>query len=246
VKRSSLTIRQSIRDKGKLWIPARLVIEEDGLTLTSIDGSRMIKPRRLLWREPNKFQVSGVDERTRVQRILLRFKTVEGASQASDLLKDELSVVVEPLPKPPEEIQVELQVLYSLRDMISATIRMGVGLVLLVGLVGSLSNQSIGEIATFIAILFLGYLIVPGLLVLAMMRRKFKTWLRFEPGVVYLKTNLTTISPRSIAWENATTVSVKSRGSKMRLQFLSSVDAVRAVQLLKERFPSLEQTSIAY
>ena len=222
------------------------MIGESRLKLESIDGNREIRPRRLVWQEPNKFLLSGVDERTRVQRILLRFKTAEAASHVADLLKEELSVVVEPLPKPAEEIQVELQFIYSLADIIPATIRIMVGILFLVGLVIFLSNEGVGEIGTFFGVLILGYLFGPALMILALMRRKMKTWLRFEPSGVILKTNWTSISPRSLVWESATSILVKSRGSKMRIQFLSSSDAARAVQMLRERFPELEQTNIAY
>jgi len=222
------------------------VIGESRLKLESIDGNREIRPRRLVWQEPNKFLLSGVDERTRVQRVLLRFKTADVASQVADLLKEELSVVVEPLPKPAEEIQVELQFIYSLADIIPATIRIMFGILFLVGLVIFLSNEGVGEIGTFFGVLILGYLFGPALMILALMRRKMKTWLRFEPSGVILKTNWTSISPRSLVWESATSILVKSRGSKMRIQFLSSSDAARAVQMLRERFPELEQTNIAY
>lgn len=200
----------------------------------------------MVWQEPNKFLVSGVDGRTRVQRILLRFKTADVANQVAGLLKEDLSVVVEPLPKPAEEIQIELQFIYSLADIIPATIRIMFGILFLVGLVIFLSNESVGEIGIFFGVLILGYLFGPALIILALMRRKMKTGLRFEPTGVVLKTNWTSISPRSIAWESATSILVKSRGAKLRIQFLSSSDAARAVQMLRERFPKLEQTNIAY
>src|SRR5437879_13559945 len=80
-KRSSLTLRQTIRakDKGKLWIPARLSIADDKIVVTTDDGTREIRPRRLSWQEPNKFLLSGVDRNSNVQRILLRFKTTDNA-----------------------------------------------------------------------------------------------------------------------------------------------------------------------
>src|SRR5207245_3506416 len=80
-KRSSLTLRQTIRakDKGKQWIPTSLSIADDKIVVTTDDGTREIRPRRLSWQEPNKFRCAGVDRNSHVQWILLRLKTTDYA-----------------------------------------------------------------------------------------------------------------------------------------------------------------------
>ena len=75
------------------------------------------RPRRLVWKGPDRFLLVGLTKSSELQRSFLRFKTAGEASRAASTIRETWLVVEEPL-VPVEEIEVQVRVLYSLGQFV--------------------------------------------------------------------------------------------------------------------------------
>src|SRR5216117_4102599 len=79
-KRSWFTVREVLSAAthgGRLWTPATVVLGENWVQVVTSDGSFELRPRRLVWTEPNCFRVTGLSRGLAFRRSYLRFKTPE-------------------------------------------------------------------------------------------------------------------------------------------------------------------------
>jgi hypothetical protein len=91
-KRSWFTVRGSLRGTrsiGSLWIPATVSIEEDTVRVSTGDGVREFRPRGFIWNGPETIVVSGLDSRTHLTRVILKFGNSDDAHRASESLTKE-------------------------------------------------------------------------------------------------------------------------------------------------------------
>ena len=175
---------------------------------------------------------------------MVRFKTSEEAKGVAEMVESIFGVVAQSLPVQPEEIPVELRTTYSILLIVLAASRIGIGLLVLIGLVLLVVHGDVGYLGSLFVILILGYLFIPAFITLGLMRRRSTGWLKFETRTVTLRTRNDwnpMRSPTRISWTGPTSISYRSLGSKMELWFQSSTDALRAVALLHDRFPNMKE-----
>src|SRR5438034_9011518 len=117
-KRSRFTIREVLSAAthgGRLWTPSSVVLGENRVRVLTSGGSLDLRPRRLVWTEPNSFRLTGLSRSLAFRRSYLRFKSPEEASLAASIIKRSSSVLEEPL-VPVEEFPVEFRLLLSAKD----------------------------------------------------------------------------------------------------------------------------------
>src|SRR5436309_12335080 len=98
-KRSRFTIREVLSAAthgGRLWTPATVVLGENWVQVVTSDGSFELRPRRLVWTEPNCFRVTGLSRGLAFRRSYLRFKSPEEASRAASIIKQNSTVLEVP------------------------------------------------------------------------------------------------------------------------------------------------------
>src|SRR5438034_9308088 len=79
-KRSGFTIREVLStetDGVRLWTPTSVVLGENRVRVLTSEGSLELRPRRLVWTEPNSFRVTGLSRGLAFRRSYLRFKSPE-------------------------------------------------------------------------------------------------------------------------------------------------------------------------
>src|SRR5213083_646250 len=114
-KRSRFTIREVLSAAthgGRLWTPASVVLGENRVCVLTSEGSLELRPRRLVWTEPNSFRVTGLSTGLTFRRSYLRFKSPEEASRAASIIKQNSTVLEEPW-VPVEEFPVQFRLLFS-------------------------------------------------------------------------------------------------------------------------------------
>ncbi len=149
--------------------------------------------------------------------------------------------------QPAQEIQVRIRPFYSLGMTSVVMLRISIGAFVLLGFLALLLHGNIGPVGNSIAILILGYLFLPAILFMAMVRREYDAVLRFETKIIAVKTktswNALTV-PSELQMEGPLTIILKLGLAKRKFLFRSSTDATTAAQLIKERFPTLRETNI--
>ena len=245
----SLTLRQTIRakDKGKLWISARLSIADDKIVVTTDDGAREIRPRRLYWLEQNKFLLSGIDTNSRIQRLLLRFKTPTDAERAVEAIRDAFPSVQERRPAEKEDIEVLASLLISTKAILPV-----VFFIVLFEMIGFIPIVLSGTINLGVVVSGLFLLSICVLLWFAInrIRKPARKLLRFVEESVMLvdRYGERELVPENILWKTAESFVLEEKvfRTKLLLTFSSSSEAARVVQMIRERFPELAQTNIAH
>ena len=209
------------------------------------DGTREIRPRRLSWQEQDKFLLSGVDRNSHVQRVLLRFKTTADAERAGKTIRDAFPLVLEHHPAQKEDIEVMASFL------ISTKAAMPFFFIIIIWGLFALIPFLLAE-ATILGVVLSGLFVLAMSafvwLVLARSRRPVKKLLRFvEDSVMLVDGNgEQELVPENFAWKTSESfvLGQKIFRTKVLFTFTSSSEAARAVQMIRERFPTLEQTNI--
>src|SRR5213592_439934 len=204
-KRSRFTIREVLSAAthgGRLWTPATVVLGENWVQVVTSDGSFELRPRRLVWTEPNCFRVTGLSRGLAFRRSYLRFKSPEEASRAASIIKQNSSVLEEPW-VPVEEFPVQLRLLLSAKYVIALVyvsfVSFVVGLFLLLAL-GALGN--IGLVAgTVVLIVYVG---LPFWAMLVKARRSIQGWIRFQAKYITVRSLDLPIPvyPETIEWKS--------------------------------------------
>src|SRR5437867_9674504 len=201
-KRSWFTIREVLSAAthgGRLWTPVSVVLGENRVRVLTNEGSIELRPRRLVWTEPNSFRVTGLSRRLAFRRSYLRFKSPEEASRAASVIKQNSSVLEERL-VPVEEFPVEFRLLLSARYVIALVyvlfVSLAVGLFLLLAL-GALGN--IGLVAgTMVLIVYMG---LPFWAMLVKTKRSVQGWIRFQDKSITVRSlDWIPLYPETIEW----------------------------------------------
>ncbi len=190
------------------------------------------------WKGPDRFSVTGLDERQRLNRVFLRFETADDASQAASTLKGTSGVIEEPLVRV-EEVQVQARFLYT-----------ATGLVVLAYAI--FSRLFIVGLFTFILFSALGLAaVVPeGLLILylAMLlwrilakRKQTTAFLRFEGKslAVHSGSNWIPVNPKSIKWKDAKTLVFSGRSMKVEVFLATEDEAFKVVERMRSTFSGI-------
>jgi len=201
----------------------------------------------LSWQEQNKFLLSGVDKNTRVHRVLLRFKTAADAELAGQALREVSPLVLERRPAQKEDIEVMASFLISTKEIVPFFF------VIVIWGLFALIPFLLAE-ATILGVVMSGLFVLAMSaflwLVLARGRRPGRKLLRFvEDSVMLVDGNgEQELLPENLEWKTSESfvLGEKIFRPKVLLKFTSASEAARAVQMLRERFPKLEQTNIAY
>jgi len=189
--------------------------------------------------------LSGVDKNTRVHRVLLRFKTAADAELAGQALREVSPLVLERRPAQKEDIEVVASFLISTRAVLPFFLI--IVLWALLALIPFLSAQAaiLGVVLSGLLALAMSAFLW---LVLARARRPGRKLLRFvEDSVVLVDGNgEQELVPDNLEWKTSESFALgeKIPRTKILFTFTSSSEAARAVQMLRERFPELEQTNI--
>src|SRR5213592_4540388 len=120
-KQSRFTIREVLStatDGGRLWTPTSVVRSKNRVRVLTSEGSLELRPRRLVWTEPNSFRVTGLSRRLSFRRSYLRFKSPAEASRAASIIRQNSSVLEEPW-VPVDEFPVQLRLLLSAKYVIA-------------------------------------------------------------------------------------------------------------------------------
>jgi hypothetical protein len=200
------------------------------------------RPRRLVWKGPDRFLLVGLTKSSELRRSFLRFKTAEEASRAASTIR-ETWLVVEETPVPVEEIEVQVRVLYSLGQFV-ITYMFSFRLVL------------VGFIAYAILSVFGSGMLAPAILVSLYValyvwalweKRKRRTgWLRFEGKSFAVRTehDWAAIVPKAIEWKSTQSFVLKGSGTKVDILLPTEEDAARVVQRLRTSFPEIKEAHL--
>ena len=200
------------------------------------------RPRRLVWKGPDRFLLVGLTKSSELQRSFLRFKTAGEASRAASTIRETWLVVEEPL-VPVEEIEVQVRVLYSLGQFV-ITYMFSFRLVL------------VGFIVYAILSVFGSGMLAPTILVslyvalyvwaLWEKRKRRKGWLRFEGKSFAVRTeqDWATIVPKAIEWKSTQSFVLKGSGTKVDILLPTEEDAARVVQRIKTSFPEIKEAPL--
>src|SRR5205809_4062829 len=238
-KRSWFTIRETLTAAvggGRLWVPASVVLGENQLQVLTNEGSLELRPRRLVWTEPNSFRVTGLSRGLAFRRSYLRFKSPEEASRAASIIKQ--NSVLEVPWVPVEEFPVEFRLLLSARYVVALVyvlfVSLVVGLFLLLAL-GALGN--IGLVAgTVVLIVYVG---LPFWAMLVKARRSIQGWIRFQAKYITVRSLDLPIPvyPETIEWKSPQVIVLRGRGISYELSFLTTESLTRAVTRTRTAYP---------
>ncbi len=257
VKRSWFTFRDSLRATrtgGKLWLPASITFEETVVRISTSEGEKLLRPRRLAWAGPNTLLVSGLDPGGHVQRSVLRFATVEEANEAVSAVND-LGVLGPELVPKVEEIPCQIRVVVPKEVLlvIVALFLPGLTLVVASQIVGSGPLTGWISLSLF-AVLVSGRRFWLPRLVERMLKstnplffRNIKGGLKVEEQRLILNPYYYSGSmvPTLIQWRSPSIFLLKLGRTKFKLTFSTSEDAAKAAVLVKTNFPQVQETWMA-
>src|SRR5205809_6817637 len=244
-KRSGFTIREVLStatDGGRLWSPTSVVLGENRVRVLTSEGSLELRPRRLVWTEPNSFRVTGLSRRLAFRRSYLRFKSPEEASRAASIIKQNSTVLEEPW-VPVEEFPVQVRLLLTARYVILQIYvlfwRLVAGLFFLFVLI---PFGSFGLVVGMV--LFLGYVGFPVWAMFVRARRRTQGWLRFQGRSIFARTlaDWILVDPKVIEWKSSQVIVLRGRGTKYELSFLTTETLTRAVRRIRTAYPGVQET----
>ena len=243
-KRSRFTIREVLSAAthgGRLWTPASVVLGENRVRVLTNEGSLELRPRRLVWTEPNSFRVTGLSRGLAFRRSYLRFKTPEEASLAASIIKRSSSVLEEPL-VPVEEFPVEFRLLLSAKYVIALVyvlfVSLAVGLFLLRAL-GALGNIGF-VVGTVVLIVYAG---LPLWAMLVKARRTTQGWIRIQGKSITVRSlDWIPVYPETIEWKSPQVIVLRGHGISYELSFLTAESLARAVAKIRTAYPAVQET----
>ena len=242
-KRSWFTVREVLSAAthgGRLWVPASVVLGENQIQVLTNEGSLELRPRRLVWTEPNSFRVTGLSRGLAFRRSYLRFKSPEEASRAASIIKQNSSVLEEPW-VPVEEFPVQLRLLLSARYVIALVyvsfVSFVVGLFLLRAL-DTLDNIGL-VVGTVVLIVYVG---LPLWAMLVKARRSVQGWIRFQDKSITVRSlDWIPVYPEIIEWKSPQVIVLRGHGISYELSFLTSESLTRAVARIRTAYPGVQE-----
>jgi len=242
-KRSRFTIREVLSAAthgGRLWTPATVVLGENWVQVVTSDGSFELRPRRLVWTEPNCFRVTGLSRGLAFRRSYLRFKSPEEASRAASIIKQ--NSVLEVPWVPVEEFPVEFRLLLSARYVIALVyllfVSLAVGLFLLLAL-GALGNIGL-VVGTVVLIVYVG---LPLWAMLVKARRSVQGWIRFQDKSITVRSlDWIPVYAEIIEWKSPQVIVLRGHGISYELSFLTAESLARAVAKIRTAYPGVQET----
>src|SRR5437867_7632922 len=245
-KRSAFTIRGSLTAAvggGRLRVPASVVLGENGVRVLTNEGSLELRPRRLVWTEPNSFRVTGLSRRLAFRRSYLRFKTPEEASRAASIIKQNSTVLEEPW-VPVEEFPVEFRLLLSVRYVVALVyvlfVSLAVGLFLLLAL-GALGNIGL-VVGTVVLIVYVG---LPFWAMLVKANRSVQGWIRFQGKSITVRSlDWIPLYPETIEWKSPLVIVLRGHGISYELSFPTAESLTRAVAKIRTAYPGVQETLV--
>ena len=242
-KRSRFTIREVLSAAthgGRLWTSASVVLGENRVRVLTSEGSLELRPRRLVWTEPNSFRVTGLSRGLAFRRSYLRFKTPEEASLAASIIKRSSSVLEEPL-VPVEEFPVEFRLLLSAKYVIALVyvlfVSLAVGLFLLRAL-GALGNIGF-VVGTVVLIVYAG---LPLWAMLVKARRTTQGWIRIQGKSITVRSlDWIPVYPETIEWKSPQVIVLRGHGIRYELSFLTAESLTRAITRIRTAYPGVQE-----
>src|SRR5438034_9335461 len=203
-KRSRFTIREVLSAAthgGRLWTSASVVLGENRVRVLTSEGSLELRPRRLVWTEPNSFRVTGLSRRLSFRRSYLRFKSPAEASRAASIIRQNSSVLEEPW-VPVEEFPVEFRLLLSARYVVALVYVLFVSLA--VGLFLLLALRALGNIGLVVGtVVLIVYVGLPFWAMLVKARRSVQGWIRFQGKSITVRSlDWIPVYPETIEWKS--------------------------------------------
>ena len=241
-KRSWFTIRETLTAAvggGRLWVPASVVLGENQLQVLTNEGSLELRPRRLVWTEPNSFRVTGLSRGLAFRRSYLRFKSPEEASRAASIIKQ--NSVLEVPWVPVEEFPVEFRLLLSAKYVIALVyvlfVSLAVGLFLLRAL-GALGNIGF-VVGTVVLIVYAG---LPLWAMLVKARRTTQGWIRIQGKSITVRSlDWIPVYPETIEWKSPQVIVLRGHGISYELSFLTAESLTRAVTRIRTAYPGVQE-----
>ena len=241
-KRSRFTIRETLSATirgGRLWTPASVVLGENRIQVLTSEGSLELRPRRLVWTEPNSFRVTGLSRGLTFRRSYLRFKSTEEASRAASIIKQ--NSVLEVPWVPVEEFPVQVRLMITARYVVLLAyvafwnVLVGLFLLLVLGALGTF-----GLVAGVVALM--GYSGFPLWIAIARTRRKTHGWLRIQGrSVVVRSLDWIPVFPKLIEWKSPQVIVLSGRGTKYELTFPTTESLTRAVTRIRTAYPGIQE-----
>src|SRR5213083_51484 len=243
-KRSWFTVREVLSAAthgGRLWTPASVVLGENRVCVLTSEGSLELRPRRLVWTEPNSFRVTGLSRGLAFRRSYLRFKSPEEASRAASIIKQNSSVLEEPW-VPVDEFPVQLRLLLSAKYVIALvyvmSVSLGVGLLLLLAL-GASGNIGL-VVGTVVLIVYAG---LPLWAMLVKARRTTQGWIRIQGKSITVRSlDWIPVYPETIEWKSPQVIVLRGHGISYELSFLTAESLARAVAKIRTAYPGVQET----
>ncbi len=228
---------------------------EDGqVRISTSEGEKLLRPRRLAWAGPRKVLVSGLGSDGHVQRSILRFATVDQANEAVAEFKNLGLSGLEPVSLG-EEIPCQIRIVVPKELLLVIVALFLPGFTLLV------ASQIVGPgpltgwiFLTLFVVLVLGRRFWLPRLVERMLKstnplffRNIKGGLKVEEQRLILKPYyyLDSRAPTLIQWRSSSIFLLKLGREDFTLTFSTSEDAAKAAVRVKASFPQVQETWIA-
>jgi hypothetical protein len=202
------------------------------------------RPRRLVWKSPDRFLLVGLTKSSELQRSFLRFKTAEEASRAASAVR-EIGVIVEEPLAAVDEIQVQVRFLYTLGELFVLAYAFSIRLLIL-GLLAFVFFSVLDFGPPVSAVLIVLYVIVFVWGLWERTRRRTDAWLRFEGKSFAVRTehDWRTMVPNAIEWKSTRSFVLKGSGTKVDILLPTEEDAARVAQRLRTGFPKIKEAPL--
>jgi len=216
------------------------VLGENWVRVVTNEGSLELRPRRLVWTEPNSFRVTGLSRRLAFRRSYLRFKTPEEASRAASIIKQNSTVLEEPW-VPVAEFPVQFRLLLSARYVVALVyvlfVSLVAGLFLLLAL-GALGNIGL-VVGTMVLIVYAG---LPLWAMLVKARRTTQGWIRIQGKSITVRSlDWIPVYPEIIEWKSPQVIVLRGHGISYELSFLTTESLTRAVARIRTAYPGVQE-----
>ncbi len=231
---------------GPLWIPARIGIEDRLVRVTSAEGTVEFRATRLEWKRQDAFSLSGLDKRSHVTRVTLRFESEDTARVAAGLLSSRIEEE-QGLEAKRGEVPVEL----------SATVRVGPLFLLLlvwpIALILALVLRAPSEVRSALSYgIFVAFVLAMGRLMDAELKagparawfraRRVKAWISVDDDYFTVRTldHVEGFVPSRIEWAGTDSLVVVSGKTRLRVLFGKPDQALEMLSKVQQSFPKVE------
>ncbi|OLD02111.1 hypothetical protein AUG19_04580 [archaeon 13_1_20CM_2_54_9] len=237
---------------GPLWIRARLGVEDRLVRVTSAEGTVEFRATRLAWKRSDSLSLSGLNERSHLTRVILRFKGEDAAKVAAGILSSQIEER-QSLEAKWGELPVELLAMVQVGPLF---------LVLLVWPIALFLALVLRAPSDFRSALSYGGLVA---FVLAMIRlslmdaelkagparawfrpRRVKAWISVDADYLTVRTlgNVEGFVPSRIEWNGTDSFAVVSGRTRFRILFGKSDEATELLSKIRASFPNVEVATV--